>query len=800
MLARKGDKATVKILDFGLAKATREQKADSGLTSAGQALGTPDYIAPEQILNAPTADIRADIYSLGATLYYLLTGRPPFKASSLYDIYQAHISRTADPLNVLRPDVPAELAALVSKMMAKEPAERFQTPGEAAGALAPFFRDANAAVKTVKASAAQAGPTMSGGDYAATQLETEADRLRRRAAKAAGSVGEQSRWERPIDFREPESPEDEEPQTTQRGRSKWLWPGVAAGVMLLGLLAAVLGGVFKVKTPDGVIVLENVPKDAEILVDGARIDLTWPGLGKPVEIRSVPGQHRVEVKKEGFKTFGEAVTVQTDDSAEVTVRMEPLVVDLQGRNKPAGSPEAASGNGSPPGAGRDVPTPSESEGFQPLFNGMDLTGWKSAKPRQSSWRVKDGVLIGSGQPVGNLYSERGGFHDFQLRVEARVNRGANSGIFLRIPFGGEWWQEYEVGLGGDATGSMLARNKVLPFSRARVSPGQWFTLEVTADKNHLVTKIGGKIVTDFFDVNDRSSGGYIGLEQCDPATVVEFRKIEIKELNGTGRTSAFGAAMPGEITNSLGMKLVLIPAGEFLMGSLASDPDAKFGDNQDEIPQHRVRISRPFCLGTTEVTQAQYRTVMGQNPSNFQGADDLPVENLTWLNAIQFCNRLSRSDRLPEFYRIDRQDVSVPDWNGPGYRLPTEAEWEYACRAGSTTVYGFSDSAAELGEFAWFRRNAGGKTHPVGQKRPNAWGLHDMSGNVWEWCWDRYDRGYYGQSPATDPPGPASTPGRAFRGGAWDSPPRLCRPADRFGDAARIIRTSTLGFRVARRP
>ena len=129
MLSRKGDKATVKILDFGLAKATREEKVDGGLTSEGQALGTPDYIAPEQILDAPTADIRADIYSLGGTLYYLLTGRPPFQANSLYDLYQAHISRDADPLNLVRPEVPAELAALVAKMMAKDPARRFQTPG-----------------------------------------------------------------------------------------------------------------------------------------------------------------------------------------------------------------------------------------------------------------------------------------------------------------------------------------------------------------------------------------------------------------------------------------------------------------------------------------------------------------------------------------------------------------------------------------------------------------------------------------------------------------------------------------------
>ena len=129
MLSREGNKATVKILDFGLAKAAREEKVEGGVSLTGQALGTPDYIAPEQIIDAKSADIRADIYSLGGTLYYLLTGRPPFQEKSLYDLYQAHISRIADPLNLVRPEVSAELAALVAKMMAKDPSRRFRRPG-----------------------------------------------------------------------------------------------------------------------------------------------------------------------------------------------------------------------------------------------------------------------------------------------------------------------------------------------------------------------------------------------------------------------------------------------------------------------------------------------------------------------------------------------------------------------------------------------------------------------------------------------------------------------------------------------
>jgi serine/threonine protein kinase/formylglycine-generating enzyme required for sulfatase activity len=157
MLARKGGKAIVKVLDFGLAKATRESPTDVGLTLEGQMLGTPDFIAPEQIRDAQSAGIQADIYSLGCTLYYLLTGQPPFEGPSLYDLLQAHFSMVAQPLNLVRPEVPAELAALAGKMMAKDPGRRFQTPAEVAEALKPFFKKADATSRVQVSIAGQPG-------------------------------------------------------------------------------------------------------------------------------------------------------------------------------------------------------------------------------------------------------------------------------------------------------------------------------------------------------------------------------------------------------------------------------------------------------------------------------------------------------------------------------------------------------------------------------------------------------------------------------------------------------------------
>ena len=216
---------------------------------------------------------------------------------------------------------------------------------------------------------------------------------------------------------------------------------------------------------------------------------------------------------------------------------------------------------------------------------------------------------------------------------------------------------------------------------------------------------------------------------------------------------------PDLITTRVGrIELKRIPDGEVMMGSPAGDDQA----SDDEKPQHRVQITRPFYLGVYEITQAQYQAVMGVNPSYFsskgggkdevagQSTDRHPVENVFWLDAVTFCNKLSELEGRKPFYEIDGQKVRVPNWDGPGYRLPTEAEWEYACRAGTRTRYSFGDDEASLREYSWFDGNSGMQTHPVGEKRRNEFGLFDMHGNVYEWCWDGLDEGYYRKSAAVD--------------------------------------------------
>jgi formylglycine-generating enzyme required for sulfatase activity len=228
------------------------------------------------------------------------------------------------------------------------------------------------------------------------------------------------------------------------------------------------------------------------------------------------------------------------------------------------------------------------------------------------------------------------------------------------------------------------------------------------------------------------------------------------------------------LVNSIGMKFALIQPGEFLMGSPNTAPRAQ----GLEKPQYRVRITKPFYFGVYEVTQAQYEQVVGINPSVFKG-ESRPVESVSLDDAEWFCQRL---ERLPE----ERSAGRI-------YRLPWEAEWEYACRAGTTSEYSFGDSEGDLGNYAWYDENSNRVTHPVGQKRPNPWGLYDMHGNVWEWCQDWY-RDYVAHA-VDDPRGTVHASHRVSRGGCWRQNAEYSRSACRYRWTP-SDRYDHLGFRV----
>jgi formylglycine-generating enzyme required for sulfatase activity len=259
--------------------------------------------------------------------------------------------------------------------------------------------------------------------------------------------------------------------------------------------------------------------------------------------------------------------------------------------------------------------------------------------------------------------------------------------------------------------------------------------------------------------------------------------------------AANAPAGPVEVVTKSGVEMVALPGGAFQMGSAQG--------NGDEAPPHHVQIA-PFLMDKYEVTQEMFAKVQLPNPSHWQDSPKKPVERVRWRDAKQYCNERSLLEALQPCY-----NEKTPDWdcdfNASGYRLPTEAEWEYACRAGSDGPYDFG-AADKLRQYAWFSDNAEDKTHPVGQKKPNRWGIYDLYGNVSEWCEDVFSITYYRESPADNPRGPSS-PGkdvkRVIRGGSWKASGDMCRATfrqgERTGDTDACFLTDYCGFRCVRR-
>ena len=297
------------------------------------------------------------------------------------------------------------------------------------------------------------------------------------------------------------------------------------------------------------------------------------------------------------------------------------------------------------------------------------------------------------------------------------------------------------------------------LAQASLAKGDWTKVKNYAERAAHVPGDHGQLERLVADAEKRAAQEAQpgALTQAAPP-VAEAEKRATQELQ------------PGQSRTFAGIEMVWIPAGSFDMGS----PKDEKGRDKGET-QHRVTLTKGFWMGKYEVTQAQWQAVMGNNPSRFKGSN-LPVEEVSWNDCQDFIRKLNAK--------------------GQGaFRLPTEAEWEYACRAGTQSRFCFGDSDSSLGTYAWYRSNSGWKTHEVGQKSPNRWNLYDMHGNVWEWCQDW--KGDYPSGSVTDPTGPSTGSGRVRRGGGWRLNPRYCRSADRSGGGPGL-RRDDLGFRLAR--
>ncbi len=224
---------------------------------------------------------------------------------------------------------------------------------------------------------------------------------------------------------------------------------------------------------------------------------------------------------------------------------------------------------------------------------------------------------------------------------------------------------------------------------------------------------------------------------------------------------------PQVVKTKSGLEMVQVPGAWFSMGD----------ENEVDAKPHEVRVDA-FTIDRYPVTQAEYQRVTGENPSRWK-ADHNPVEQMRWSDAVKYCNARSRKDGLQPCYNLETWEC---DFTASGYRLPTEAEWEYACRAGTTSAYFFGNAPEALSDYAWIDSNADARPQPVGQKLPNPWGLYDMLGNVWEWCNDFYQVDYYQVVPEENPRGPNTGETKVLRGGAWKFSAECCRSGYRYNE------------------
>lgn len=272
-------------------------------------------------------------------------------------------------------------------------------------------------------------------------------------------------------------------------------------------------------------------------------------------------------------------------------------------------------------------------------------------------------------------------------------------------------------------------------------------------------------------------------------TAQVFGLLLLLPIDSGCRRSEGTSPAPQSMTTKSGIEMAVIPAGWFEMGSQKGAPD--------ESPVHKVWVSA-FWMDRYEVVQEQFKKYQFPDPSHFKNPKN-PLEQINWTDAAMYCNERSRAEGLEPCYDQETWDCNFAS---SGYRLPTEAEWEYACRAGTNSQYSFGNDTGRLKDHAWFADSSSGKTHPVGQTKANPWGLYDMHGNVAEWCNDLYSKDYYAQSPQRDPRGPRDGKERVLRGGAWNSGAHACRSTYRASDPSiddTCLASDAIGFRCVRR-
>ncbi len=563
MLTRKGQ---VKIIDFGLGKvAQAAQASSSGLTSQNAVMGTLDYMSPEQAKSAKTADIRSDLYSLGCTLFYLLTGRAPFVRDTQVEIIVAHQSDTPPPLSQFRTDVPADLEAIVMKLLAKQPQVRFQKPVELAQALVPFLKP--------MVMAKLVSPPIEPGKVVVSKAST----LRGMATKSELNIKSELKQSLPGWLRD----------------FSWKsWQGITA-ITLAGLLAMalVVGIIISVKTKDGTLIIENVPEDAYVLINGERVTVHVKGENEAWIITQKPGHKKVEVRK-GDEVLFSCKEVELASGGKETIKVklaEEMLKpgggpDIPGGGVPDGGiTESVGGGGTLPGGGEKKtpdgqilpPKDNDIKWITIFEDGTFRGGWRRQKGAGGTdLRIEDGKVVadGNGDKFFTFYKP---VRNFSLRAEIFIAAGSKAVMFFRSAHIGDRQRGYSIGLGSKGNGlagmgnvfkwAFMSGNvnlQELALKEKSISD-KWFTVEVVVNEKRVIVKADGEILTEGSITDTEYSSGDVGfsIHNLTDASVkqnVQFRKIQIVELNEVSGV----ASPPGGTSSNIGEQPGGIPTNK----------------------------------------------------------------------------------------------------------------------------------------------------------------------------------------------------------------------------------------------
>jgi serine/threonine protein kinase/formylglycine-generating enzyme required for sulfatase activity len=789
----------IRILDMGLARLDGEQPAavaagQPELTQAGQVMGTLDYMAPEQAFDTHHADARSDIYSLGCTFYRLITGKNMYRSDTHVQAIVAHRESPIPPLATLRPDVPAAIEAVYQKMVAKRPEDRFQTMKQVIAALEPLRA---------------ASPAMAVAIALPVATSVTIDTFDSSAAPATST--QLANQEKP-------------PVGAPLARIT----EVVASEKSKHLVAKFVGGAFAtIIAPLIVVMISNY--------------LT--GMNNPPATSPFPMAANVASSGQTPLAVPTATTMPKATVAPTTPK--PTT------NSAASVPAANSASSLSASMPAKVRLPDWFDALSLVSPPLDAevgrrTGKNEWEKQADGWHfLPDGKMGRLKMPVlidGPYFEIECEFTllaaDSELRLtlplgtsEMFVNFSIADGIS-----GGQYFHPAFRPVQGQRNMAALSLQKsttnpnldqlelIFNGSSFRLTGlrEKWGVASTSFDgQSFHVLASKGPLVVRAYRIR-ALDGGATKPQRTEPPPPPAKAPFDASTARQQRASWARLFKVSPEVSNSAGIRLLLIPPGEFMMGAtphdrelIAAIPGATRAveSQKVEFPQHRVQITRPFYMGTTEVTIGQYKKFAathhpppGKQPAagnkgasapkwnspGYDVTDASPVTMVSWEEAIAYCNWLSDQEKLPHAY--DEAGQSVPHTDAR-YRLPTEAEWEYACRAGTTTTWYFGDDPQHSAQFAVTGPD---KQHlPVGSKKPNAFGLFDMSGSVWEHCQDWFEPEYYAHSPLRDPTGPSSGLNHVARGGSWSRPINLARSAARHGDG-RAMHNNSTGFRVVK--